>query len=77
MDNRNPVTAENPAKGKPMTASDIAQMTDAEVLEALRSLLDKNMADFDATLDGLTKEEIAEMPEVAATRDIYLSLIHI
>ena len=37
----NPVTAEKPAKGKPMTASDIAQMTDAEVLEALRSLLDK------------------------------------
>ena len=48
----NPVTAEKPAKGKPMTASDIAQMTDAEVLEALRSLLDKNMADFDATRRG-------------------------
>ena len=68
------MSAENPEKDKPITASDIARMTDAEVLEALRSLLDKNMAEFDATLEGLTKEEIAEMPEVAATRDIYCFL---
>lgn len=68
------MSAENPEKDKTITASDIARMTDAEVLEALRSLLDKNMAEFDATLEGLTKEEIAEMPEVAATRDIYCFL---
>ena len=68
------MSAENPEKDKQITASDIARMTDAEVLEALRSLLDKNMAEFDATLEGLTKEEIAEMPEVAATRDIYCFL---
>ena len=68
------MSAENPEKDKPITASDIARMTDAEVLEALRSLLDKNMAEFDATLEGVTKEEIAEMPEVAATRDIYCFL---
>ena len=68
------MSAENPETDKTITASDIARMTDAEVLEALRSLLDKNMAEFDATLEGLTKEEIAEMPEVAATRDIYCFL---
>ena len=66
------MSAENPEKDKQITASDIARMTDAEVLEALRSLLDKNMAEFDATLEGLTKEEIAEMPEVAA-RGIYIA----
>ena len=68
------MSAENPAKDRPITASDIARMTDAEVLEALRSVMDKNMAEFDATLEGLTKEDIAEMPEVAATRDIYCFL---
>ena len=68
------MSAENPEKDKPITASDIARMTDAEVLKALRSLLDKNMAEFDATPEGLTKEEIAEMPEVTATRDIYCFL---
>ena len=44
------MSAENPAKDRPITASDIARMTDAEVLEALRSVMDKNMAEFDATL---------------------------
>jgi len=68
------MSAENPAKDRPITASDIARMTDAEVLEALRSVMDKNMAEFDATLEGLTREDIVEMPEVAATRDIYCFL---
>lgn len=42
-----------------------------EAIQALYNLLDKNMADFDATLAGIDKSEIADMKEVSDTREIY------
>lgn len=42
-----------------------------ETIQALYDLLDKNMADFDAALEGIDKAEIADMKEVSDTREIY------
>ena len=44
---------------------------ETEVIQALNELLDKNMSDFEATLLGMTKEEIAEIDEITSTREIY------
>lgn len=44
---------------------------DAEVVQALNDLLDKNMADFDAAISDMTAEEIAGIDEIASTREIY------
>lgn len=41
-------------------------------VQALYDLLDKNMADFDATLVGLDQAEIADMKEVSDTRETYM-----
>lgn len=42
-----------------------------ETIQALYDLLDKNMADFDAALEGMDKAEIADMKEVSDMREIY------
>ena len=42
-----------------------------ETIQALYDLLDKNMADFDAALEGIDKAEIADMKEVSDMREIY------
>ena len=47
------------------------ESADQSPVEALNALLDKNMADFDAELVGMDEAEIAELPEVTSTREIY------
>lgn len=42
-----------------------------EAVQALYNLMDKNMADFDATLAGMDKAESADIKEVSDTREIY------
>lgn len=42
-----------------------------DALQTLYKRLDKNMAEFDAGFEGLSKAEIAEIKEVTSTREIY------
>lgn len=58
------------AKQPPADLTDSVRQRE-EAVQALYNLLDKNMADFDATLAGVDKAEIADMKEVTDTREIY------
>ena len=58
------------AKQSPADQTDSVRQKE-ETIQALYSLLDKNMRDFDATLVGIDKAEIAEMKEVSDMREIY------
>lgn len=58
------------AKQPPADQTDSVQQKE-ETIQALYDLLDKNMADFDATLEGMDKAEIADMKEVSDMREIY------
>lgn len=57
------------AKQPPANLADSIQQK--ETVQALYDLLDKNMADFDASLAGMDKAETADLKEVSDTREIY------
>ena len=64
------VEAVTPEQGQDIS-SKVRAMQDADVIQALNDLLDKNMSDFDAALGDMTEEEIAEIDEITSTREIY------
>lgn len=52
-------------------SSEVQAAQDADVIQALNDLLDKNMSDFEAALGDMTEEEITEIDEITSTREIY------